>query len=539
MINRRKYLYSVTALVILFGGASSCTKNFKSINTPLIGSPTASVSQLYVAFVSNMTLGDQQVGNNSWVYPISQLAPVYTKADYSYGNDGDEYWSNFYHNLPNYEAMMQLIAQQPDTTIYTNVKCMMKVLKGYMAIKLSNFFGDMPYSAAGQSLNYSPSNDTVLTPAYDKQQSIYLSVLNDLKWAVDNFDNSTTQFTPSNELVLEGLIPQWIEFANSLRLRIALSMYAKDPTDATPQITDALSKPLLDADNTNVGLYPTTNIPNMDLSARMYSFGTECRLRMGTTMWNLMSSDTAEDGSGIFDPRCSIFFEPNNNNQWNPFPQNPTSSTPAEEGSPYDEAIRNTDWANKDGNPPTPNLYADLNYYWAVDYNIPELFMTAAEVHFLKAEIYAAGLAGMAANMTTAQTEYNNGITTSVNFWTQQAINSQIWVVNNPTVLPSQATINAMLANPIVQFNSSTALQQIYAQEWIDMFRQPWDAWTLMRRTGGMTPMDPNNASFYTSTYGSFQRYQYPSSEQTYNKANWLAETGNNDLTTTKIWIAQ
>jgi hypothetical protein len=539
MINRRKYLYSVTALVILFGGASSCTKNFKSINTPLIGSPTASVSQLYVAFVSNMTLGDQQVGNNSWVYPITQLAPVYTKADYSYGNDGDEYWSNFYHNLPNYEAMMQLIAQQPDTTIYTNVKCMMKVLKGYMAIKLSNFFGDMPYSAAGQSLNYSPSNDTVLTPAYDKQQSIYLSVLNDLKWAVDNFDNSTTQFTPSNELVLEGLIPQWIEFANSLRLRIALSMYAKDPTDATPQITDALSKPLLDADNTNVGLYPTTNIPNMDLSARMYSFGTECRLRMGTTMWNLMSSDTAEDGSGIFDPRCSIFFEPNNNNQWNPFPQNPTSSTPAEEGSPYDEAIRNTDWANKDGNPPTPNLYADLNYYWAVDYNIPELFMTAAEVHFLKAEIYAAGLAGMAANMTTAQTEYNNGITTSVNFWTQQAINSQIWVVNNPTVLPSQATINAMLANPIVQFNSSTALQQIYAQEWIDMFRQPWDAWTLMRRTGGMTPMDPNNASFYTSTYGSFQRYQYPSSEQTYNKANWLAETGNNDLTTTKIWIAQ
>jgi hypothetical protein len=165
--------------------------------------------------------------------------------------------------------------------------------------------------------------------------------------------------------------------------------------------------------------------------------------------------------------------------------------------------------------------------------------MTAAEVHFLKAEVYAAGLAGVAANMTTAQTEYNNGITTSVNFWTQQAINSQIWVVNNPTVLPSQATINAMLANPIVQFNSSTALQQIYAQEWIDMFRQPWDAWTLMRRTGGMTPMDPNNASFYTSTYGSFQRYQYPSSEQTYNQANWLAETGNNDLTTTKIWIAQ
>jgi hypothetical protein len=141
--------------------------------------------------------------------------------------------------------------------------------------------------------------------------------------------------------------------------------------------------------------------------------------------------------------------------------------------------------------------------------------------------------------MATAQTEYNNGITASVNFWVQQAINSTIWVVNKPTGLPSQPAMNALLTNPVVQFNSSTALQQIYAQEWIDMFRQPWDAWTLMKRTGGMTPMDPTNASFYSNTYGSYQRYQYPASEQTYNKANWLAETGGTDVTTAKIWIAQ
>jgi hypothetical protein len=374
---------------------------------------------------------------------------------------------------------------------------------------------------------------------YDNQKSIYLSVLSDLQWAVNNFSASSTQSKVSNDLVLENNISQWIEFANSLRLRIALTMYAKDPTDATPQITDALSKPLLDADNTNVGLYPTTNIPNMDLSARMYSFGTECRLRMGTAMWNLMSSDTNQDGSGIFDPRCNIFFEPNNNTQWNPFPQNPTASTPAEEGSPYDEGIRNSDWANKDGNPPTPNLYANLNYYWAVDNNIPELFMTAAEVHFLKAEIYAAGLGGAAVNMATAQTEYNAGITASVNFWSQQANNSTVWVVNKPSASPSPAAMSALLTNPVVLFNPATALQQIYAQEWIDMFRQPWDAWTLQKRTGGMTPTDPNNASFHTNSYGSFQRYQYPPSEQTYNFNNWNAETNGKDLTATKIWIAQ
>jgi hypothetical protein len=51
--------------------------------------------------------------------------------------------------------------------------------------------------------------------------------------------------------------------------------------------------------------------------------------------------------------------------------------------------------------------------------------------------------------------------------------------------------------------------------------------------------MDPNNASYYTSTYGGYQRYQYPSSEQTYNEVNWMAETGGHDSIGTKIWITQ
>ena len=71
------------------------------------------------------------------------------------------------------------------------------------------------------------------------------------------------------------------------------------------------------------------------------------------------------------------------------------------------------------------------------------------------------------------------------------------------------------------------------------MFRQPWEAWALLRRTGRQTPMDPNNASYYTQTYGDFQRVEYPSSEQTYNYQNWYAETQGHDVTSTKIWITK
>ena len=519
---------------------NSCTKKFEEINTPWNGSPAASPQQLYVGFVSNLllTYGDQGTMNAYW-YPLSQQGIVYTKPDYSYDGGPSSEWTNFYHNLSNYKAMMRVIAAAPDSTIYTNLKAMMKTLKAYEAIRLSNYYGDMPYSQAGNAIDGNPAD---FSPPYDKQQSIYVASLNDLAWAVNNFSaTDTKQFSlGSQDLVLLNDIPQWIKFANSLRLRLALTIYDKDPTDATPHITDALTKPLLtDYATDNIGLYPA-NIPNLDLGAREFSFGQECRLRMGTTMWQMMSSNNNTDGSGIFDPRCNIFFEPNNAGQWNPFPQNPSSGT-TDGGDPYNHGIRDADWANKNGNgtPPTVNQYSDFNYYWGRDKNIPELFITAAEVHFMKAEIYARGLAGVSVNMTTAKTEYEAGITASVNFWTTQAMNSAVWVVNKPTALPNAAAITALLTNAKVLFNPANAVQQIYAQEWLDLFREPWEAWTLMRRTGNKTPMDPVNASYYTQTYGGYQRVQYPSSEQTYNYKNWFAETAGSDLIGTKIWITQ
>jgi hypothetical protein len=114
--------------------------------------------------------------------------------------------------------------------------------------------------------------------------------------------------------------------------------------------------------------------------------------------------------------------------------------------------------------------------------------------------------------------------------------------VNKPAAMPTPAAIAAYQANTAVLFdvaNAAHAAKQVYAQEWIDMIRQPWDAWTLLKRTGGLTPMDPNNAAYYTQTYGDHNRYQYPGSEVTYNYANWNAETGGSDLISTKIWLAK
>ena len=510
---------------------SSCKKNFETINSPWNQPTTASIPELFNGLISSLplTAGEQSVFN-AWLYPITQQGMI-TSGSYPFNNASDPAWTNYYAALGNYRLVQSQISASADSAKMTNVSAMLKTIMAYKTIKTTNYFGNMPYTNAGKA---PIENSKAFTSNYDNQADIYTSVLADLKWAVDNFSTATTQFSLGNyDTFLGNDIAMWKKFANSLRLRVAITMYNKNSTAAGPQITEALGKPLL-ADGDNIGLWPT-KIPGLKFEWREWSFTANCYLRMGSTMWELMSSTNATDGSGIFDPRAKIFFETNNAGNWAAYPQNPTSSTPTEGGAPYDKSVRYTNWPNKGA----ACIYSPFNLYFEQDMSyIPELMITAAEVHFLKAEAYNRGL-GVTANAVTAKTEYDAGVTASLHFWTSIAYNSPVWSVNKPAAATATAAqVTTLLTNVAYNAGSpATALKQIYAQEWIDMYRQPWDAWTLLRRTGGATPMSSVNAAYYTANFGVYNRFTYPDNEVSYNHANWLSATGGTDLASSKIWI--
>ena len=512
---------------VLFLGA--CKKNFETLNAPWNQPTTASTPEVFNAIVSSLplTAGEQSVFN-SWIYPITQQAAI-TSGAYPYDNARGAAWTNYYATLANYRMLEKRIKESSDVASMNNLYAMLKTIMAYKTIKTTNYFGNMPYSEAGYAATNGVSG---FKPKYDKQSDIYEAVLNDLKWAVDNFSSDPSQYSIGNfETFLQNDKSMWTKFANSLRLRVAVTMSGKNAALAATHITEALTKPLL-ADGENIGLFPA-KIPGLTFQWREWSFSANCYLRMGTSMWSKMSSNNNPDGSGIFDPRAKIFFETNNAGGWVAYPQNPTPTTPSEGGAPYD-LKRYTAWSDKGAG----CIYSPVNLYFEQDMALPELMLTAAEVHFLKAEIYNRGL-GAAANAATAQTEYNSGVTASLNFWTSFAYNSAKWSVNKPasaTATPAQ--VNTLLSNVAYDVSSpANALKQIYAQEWIDMFRQPWDAWTLLRRTGGQTPMSPDNTQYYQTNFGSLNRFTYPTEETSYNLTNWKTETNNNDATATKIWI--
>jgi hypothetical protein len=411
---------------------------------------------------------------------------------------------------------------------------MLRTIMAYKTFKTTNYYGDMPYTKAG----YTPytKDPTTYKPVYDKQSDIYAAILSDLKWAVDNFSTAANQYSVgSYETFLNNDITMWTKFANSLRLYVAVTMYDKNSALAATHITEALSKPLL-ADGDDIGLWPA-KISGLQFQWRSWGFSSNCYLRFGSTMWDLMSSNNNTDGSGIYDVRATVFYEKNNAGQWAAYPQNPTSSTPSEGGGPYNP-IRTTKWDSLG----VACIYSPVNYYFEQDLtSIPELMLTAAQVHFLKAEVYNRGI-GAGANAATAQSEYNAGIAASLNMWKSIAHNSSVWLVNKPTATATTTEISDVTTNAKNLYdlaNPTHALSQIYAQLWIDQYRQPWDAWTLRRRTGGLTPTSTSNVTYYNSNYGTYQRFVYPDDEVSYNYDNWKTVTNGNDVNTTKLWIAK
>ena len=247
------------------------------------------------------------------------------------------------------------------------------------------------------------------------------------------------------------------------------------------------------------------------------------RFGLGSNIWNQLSENDSINGSGIFDPRAYFFFETNNANEWVAYPQIPDQNTPPSGGNPY-QGHRDANYTNKG----VDNLYSPFIYYLIRDEDdIPELIMTPAEVNFIKAEAYIRGL-GVATNVPAAEAEYTNGVVASISLWQEIVYNTQIWA--NP---PPELSINEIFQvvnHPRIDiFSSNNKLELIYAQRWLDAFRQPWEAYALSRRTNA-TPREGNAPEHY--------RLAYPPSEVENNPDSWadqVAKMGS-DSPKTKVW---
>ena len=156
--------------------------------------------------------------------------------------------------------------------------------------------------------------------------------------------------------------------------------------------------------------------------------------------------------------------------------------------------------------------------------------MTSAEMKFLKAEIFTRGI-GVAQDFSNADFNYILGASESQNFWQSIMVNSPIWQ-NQSTVFNSGelfSVVDHPKYNIMMAPDMDSKLELIYAQRWVDNFRQPWEAFSLLRRTNRTPREGPANEFF---------RFKYPPSEANNNAENWAEQISvmGGDLENVKIW---
>ena len=110
---------------------------------------------------------------------------------------------------------------------------MAKVLEAYVYHYLVDHFGDIPFSEAVQG---AIADGSKLTPAFDDDADIYPALVDLVDQALLDFEVS--EDIGPEDILFDGKIDDWIDFANSFKLRLLMRM--SDVVDVRAQVQETI-----------------------------------------------------------------------------------------------------------------------------------------------------------------------------------------------------------------------------------------------------------------------------------------------------------
>jgi len=212
MTMKLKSLYILGLAAVLGTG---CNKSFLDVNTNPNSLPTATPA-FVIANALNVT-GNNMVGPNElgaywsgqWTQSNGYIISTTTFA-YNFTNGDFNYWDGFYDNLQDY----QYVITGADAAGQSYLKGPAKVMKAFVFQHLVDMYGNVPYSDALKGVGS-------LAPKFDDQKTVYEGLITLLDEAiVDLKANAFANAYAGSDIMFKGSTTKWIQFANSLKLRI-------------------------------------------------------------------------------------------------------------------------------------------------------------------------------------------------------------------------------------------------------------------------------------------------------------------------------
>ena len=178
-----------------------------------------------------------------------------------------------------------------------NLAAVTEILSVYAFLFLADTYGDIPYAEALNLEEYPQ-------PAFSAQSEIYPDLLARLEAAAAQITPGGSPSWASGDLIYGGDMDRWQEFANSLRLRIAMRTSATSfATTARAEFAEAWSANRFDAVADQADLDWTGTLPSQNpLYEQIVLGGRTADFRVSATLINLLQSTN--------DPRLAVFAEP-------------------------------------------------------------------------------------------------------------------------------------------------------------------------------------------------------------------------------------
>ncbi|HTR30820.1 MAG TPA: SusD/RagB family nutrient-binding outer membrane lipoprotein [Puia sp.] len=478
----KNYSIIIGSLALL---AIGCTKPLSSLNVDPKSSTSAIAAALFTQ--AQKKFADVNTTTAISVSPFRIISQEWTENSYTYESVydfavydcPDGFWNSMYINLiQNADLAKQAfpVNFQGTPGALRNDLAITDLLEIYAYGELVATYGDIPYSEA--------ENKAIPFPKYDDAKTIYTDLLMRLDTCIAAL-NVGESAMGSADLIYSGSVAQWIKFAASLKLRMAMLLADTDPTTAASKVNEALTTGVFQSNTDNaLFAYDPASPGNSNPIWAAISYSG----RHDFVPANLLVSTMV----GWNDPRLPYYFTQYNGSY-------------------------------SGGNPGQGNGYGLFSDFGAALYSasLPGDLLDYAEVEFYLAEAVERGFIP-----GSAGAYYNNAITASIQFWGD----------NNP------ADASAYLAQPSVNYATAagTWKQKIGYQEWIASYNRNWESWTLIRRLGypDIDVVSPPIGEVSTFPL----RLYYPINEVSSNPINWAAAAkklpGGEDVVTAKpFWM--
>lgn len=209
---KRKALY-VFALAALIG--TGCKKSFLDVNTNPNSLPSATPA-FVIANAMNVTstnmLGLNELGSywsgqwtqsNGYILATTYFSYIFTNGDFNY-------WDGFYDNLQDY----QYVINGADAAGQGYFKGPAKIMKAFVFQHLVDLYGNIPYSDALKGVGS-------LAPKFDDQKAVYEGLITLIDDGMNDVNNNNFESAYSgSDIMFKGSKAKWLQFANSLKIRI-------------------------------------------------------------------------------------------------------------------------------------------------------------------------------------------------------------------------------------------------------------------------------------------------------------------------------